>query len=173
MRFFSMNGMGSAKRAGNREVVEKLAGARLALARRLTEGFISGPARHLLQHLTKDETNDCFDWLSDRIDRALMKSTQLWTHRSYMKCVGLGGGDFDFLDAMSEVTKPHPMHHPGDTRLYDGLPIIMVVQPAIVVFGTEEGGAYERMTRVWMPAKVLLGGAGANCEDATEMQIAD
>ncbi|OAQ71363.1 hypothetical protein VFPPC_13509 [Pochonia chlamydosporia 170] len=175
MRFFSTNGMGSSKRAENREVAEKLAAGRVGLAKRLTENFLGGPARYLLQHLTEQEGHECFEWLVDQIDRALTKSTHLWTHRSYMKCVGLEGGGLDFLDITSEVAKPHPMHHPGDPTSYDGLPITMLVQPAVVVFGTEEGEAYQTMRRVWMPARVLLGpaGAGADCKGGKEIELSN
>lgn len=167
--------MGSSKRAENREVAEKLAAGRVGLAKRLTENFLGGPARYLLQHLTEQEGHECFEWLVDQIDRALTKSTHLWTHRSYMKCVGLEGGSLDFLDIRSEVAKPHLMQHPGDPTSYDGLPITMLVQPAVVVFGTEEGEAYQTMRRVWMPARVLLGGAGAgaDCKGGMEIELSN
>ncbi|KAF3770178.1 hypothetical protein M406DRAFT_53764 [Cryphonectria parasitica EP155] len=42
-----------------------------------------------------------------------------------------------------------------------GKPLLMVLQPAIVACGTEEGRKYDQVSRIWLKARVWVGRGGS------------
>lgn len=62
----------------------------------------------------------------------------------------------------------HRAHKVDDWRKYEGSAIVMVVQPAIVVYGTERGDNYSCMRRIWAPAKVLIDGVSISTKRKAE-----
>ncbi|KAF5670342.1 P-loop containing protein [Fusarium circinatum] len=160
MRFFSTHGMAADAESslGGRE--QALLDARTRFARDLSSRFLRGPARHLLRSLSDEEWQDCSSGLEEQINQALQQSLGLWTHRSYMRCYDLPilqQLGCDVFEAGSDLMQPHQAHQLGQPKQsqHHGTPIVMVVQPAIVVCGTEEGEDYGHIRRVWMPAKVF------------------
>ncbi|CVL05380.1 uncharacterized protein FMAN_10771 [Fusarium mangiferae] len=164
VRFFSAHGMAADAESSLRGGEQALLDARTRFAGHLTSRFLAGPAHYLLRNLSEEEWQDCSSGLEEQINQALQQSLGLWTHRSYMRCYDLPilqQLGQDVFEAGSELMQPHQAHQLGQLKRaqHHGTPVVMVVQPAIVVCGTEEGQDYGRIRRVWMPAKVLIAGA--------------
>ncbi|KAG9496348.1 hypothetical protein J7337_012935 [Fusarium musae] len=161
VRLFAANGMEANADRPVRGKNEALIDARLCHAKYLTNMFLQSPACNLLRHLPNEELQGRSDGLHEQIDQALQKSLELWTHRSQMRCVALpqlrdqGRLDFDLGSGLMQL---HRAYQVDDWRKYEGSRIVVVVQPAIVVYGTERGDNYSCMRRVWAPAKVLIDG---------------
>jgi hypothetical protein len=138
-----------------------LVDARICHAKYLTNMFLQSTACNLFKYLPKEDLQGRRDGLQEQIDQALQKSLELWAHRSQMRCVALpqlcdqGRLDFDLGSGLMQL---HRAYQVDDWRKYEGSRIVMVVQPAIVVYGTERGDNYSCMRRVWAPAKVLIDG---------------
>ncbi|KAF5965229.1 hypothetical protein FBULB1_12330 [Fusarium bulbicola] len=163
MRFFSSHGMAADAESSLRGREQALLDARTRFAGDLSRRFLCGPARHLLRSLSDEEWQDCSSGLEEQINQALQQSLGLWTHRSYMRCYDLPVLQQlgrDVFEAGSDLMQPHQAHQLGQPKQsqHHGTPIVMVVQPAIVVCGNEEGEDYGRTRRVWMPAKVVIAG---------------
>ncbi|KAF5972517.1 hypothetical protein FCOIX_9311 [Fusarium coicis] len=159
VRLFSANGMGAGADGSVRGKNEALIHRRIGHAKYLTNMFLQSPACSLLKDLSSEELQGCSDGLEEQIDQALQKSLELWAHRSQMRCIALpqlrDGGRLDF-DLGSGLMQLHRAYQVDDWRKYEGSHIVVVVQPAIVVYGTERGDNYSCMRRVWAPAKVLI-----------------
>lgn len=83
--------------------------------------------------------------------------SSLWKQKANIVCWGLDHfQDVPFIVA-SDLMTAHPAYRldEGDSRL-DGLPIQMVVQPAILAYGNEEGKNYDHY-KVWAKAVVWCG----------------
>lgn len=57
----------------------------------------------------------------------------------------------------SELMEPHQSQRSEVPKDYHGRRILMVVQPAIVAFGTEDRRNYDEISRLWLKARVLMG----------------
>ncbi|KAF5620237.1 hypothetical protein F52700_11557 [Fusarium sp. NRRL 52700] len=161
VRSFSTSGMGAKVGRTVRGQNEVLTDARICHAKYLTEIFLRSPACNLLVDVPDEKWQSRYDGLQEQIDQALEKSLELWAHRSRMRCLALpqlrDQGPLHF-DSRSELMQLHRVHGVDNWPKYDGSPVVVVVQPAIVVYGTESGDNYSCMRRVWMPAKVLIDG---------------
>lgn len=65
-------------------------------------------------------------------------------------------GDLPIFNATSSVMSAHRLHKldEDDTRL-DGKKVLLVVQPAVLAFGDENGESYDQ-SKVWARANVLV-----------------
>ena len=79
----------------------------------------------------------------------------LWKRKIYIEYSGM-----PFYTGSQEL-EAHPTEHliEGDTSK-DGYPVRLVVQPAILAYGDEEGNHYDQV-RIWAKAVVWLGGSEA------------
>lgn len=91
---------------------------------------------------------------------ALEFSLQLWAQRSRLDTMDLQMFHRHELGKYvhySELMQPHQSQRSEAPEVYHGRRILMVVQPAIVAFGTEDGRKYDEISRVWLNARVLKG----------------
>ncbi|KAF5704860.1 hypothetical protein FGLOB1_8279 [Fusarium globosum] len=171
VRFFSTIGMEARAGRSVRGENEALIDARICHAKYLTQLFLRSPAYNLLRDEPDEMLQDRCDGLQEQIDQALQKSLDLWAHRSWMRCIALpelrDQGRLGF-ESSSELLRLHRAHKADDWRNHEGSPIVMVVQPAIVVYGSESGDNYSCMRRVWMPAKALIAGVPVSTGRSTE-----
>lgn len=83
--------------------------------------------------------------------------SSLWKQKAYIVCRGLDRFQDEPFMATSDLMTAHPAYRldEGDRKL-DGLPVRMVVQPAILAYGNEEGKNYDHY-KVWAKAVVWCG----------------
>lgn len=84
-------------------------------------------------------------------------SSSLWKQKVNIVCWGLDRFQDEPFTVASDLMIAHPAYRldEGDSRL-DGLPVQMVVQPAILAYGNEEGKNYDHY-KVWAKAVVWCG----------------
>jgi len=169
MRIFAVNGIGGLYdhvQAGKH--AKRLAEERAGHARRLAHRFLSGAAQYLLKQLTPQEAEVCRGRLEEQIDLALQKSVKLWCHRSAIRIYDLPAMQRGRQGAFYEnyqVMQSHQSQKLNPPEDFYGLPIVVVVQPGIAASGTEEGQNYAAVSRVWMKARVWVGGTGGRKRD--------
>ena len=125
----------------------------------LTEKFLNSAARFCLNPETEVIASERTDFLKDEISRALDFSLQLWAQRSRLGVMDLATFHRHKLGKYvyhSELMEPHQSQSSEPPENYHGRPILMVVQPAIVAFGTEDGCDYHEISRVWLKARVCM-----------------
>lgn len=117
------------------------------------ERFDSGPARVLFRH---SDTRKRVEELSEIIRIACELSASLWKQKIFMKCWSLEElQNIPFFVASREMKAHHAYGlEDQDTKL-DGGQVQMVVQPALLAFGNEEGKNYTEY-KVWAKAVVLI-----------------
>lgn len=138
-----------------------LAEARAQHAHKLTEQFLKGAARCLLREPADLDHHQQF--LTEEFKRALQFSSSLWSQRSVVRSLDLkaleqiNGGRFQGVREGSdlELLEMHQSQR-QDSSASAGLPLIMVVQPAVVACGTENGVKYDQISRVWLKARVWV-----------------
>lgn len=83
--------------------------------------------------------------------------TRLWSQRVLIKTMDMEDFRGQLFRIASDEYDPHPRLklETDDTRL-DGNRIQMVVQPAIVAFGTEQGEGYDKVRKMWSKATVWV-----------------
>lgn len=83
--------------------------------------------------------------------------TSLWKQRAHIVCWGLDHFQNEPFTATSDLMTAHPAYRldEADSAL-NGHPVQMVVQPAIVAYGNEEGKHYDHY-KVWAKAVVWCG----------------
>ncbi|KAF7862562.1 hypothetical protein EAF04_007435 [Stromatinia cepivora] len=113
------------------------------------ENFINSVANNLF-----DKTPKLMNKLQDLYQEAANLSYHLWTRRAVLKISTLNELNplFDINDRMMTL---HTMVKEDFENKLTGQPITLVVNPAIVAYGTEDGEDYET-PRVWAPAEVWL-----------------
>jgi hypothetical protein len=138
----------------------KLISARLGYARLLSRRFLDGPARYLMKNDPKT-ARDREVKVEEEINLALQFSARLWSHRSFVRCLGLrdlrelGLGQYNAHHSMAGLHAICPTDD-EEPDFGQAEPILAVIQPAIVAFGTEEGQGYGTVTRPWMKAQVIV-----------------
>ena len=83
-------------------------------------------------------------------------TSRLWTQKVYVSTLGLNDlskGPFHVDSTLVEAHKSHKLEE-KDSSL-DGVPIEMVVEPAIVAWGNERGESYDTY-KVWAKAVVWM-----------------
>ena len=146
---------------------EQLLAARTQYATSLVHKFVNGPARFLLDPANLDSREGR---LEEEMSLAMQLSARLWSQRSRVGCLDLQ----TFRDATFCASGNYLEAHQSQERdidppnFYDGLPVEMVVQPAIVAFGTEDGQGYSAISRVWLKGRVWIGGGGQRQQEAEE-----
>ncbi|KAH7027908.1 uncharacterized protein B0I36DRAFT_365041 [Microdochium trichocladiopsis] len=135
---------------------ENLHKAQLQISRCYAEEFLKGAARFLCKELDAENMELRNARLAELVEQALIMSTQLWSQRSRVYC-----GTMEFFDATIPQDQNHTEPHKSQIRLveedeaaYHNLPLGMVVQPAILAIGTEDGQRYHEVTRVWLKAQL-------------------
>lgn len=83
--------------------------------------------------------------------------TSLWKQKAHIVCRGLDHFQSKPFTVTSDLMTAHAAYRldEADIRL-DGLPVQMVVQPAILAYGNEEGKNYDEY-KVWAKAVVWCG----------------
>lgn len=83
--------------------------------------------------------------------------SSLWKQKANIVCWGLDHFQNEPFTVASDLMSAHPAYRldEGDS-IFDGLPVQMVVQPAIVAYGNEEGKNYD-LYKVWAKAVVWVG----------------
>ncbi|CAD6443797.1 70c1f9a8-8226-42b3-a15d-2109d72ed539 [Sclerotinia trifoliorum] len=135
---------------------EKVEAARLQMqtlidqrAKIQAENFINSPANNLF-----DKTPELMIKLQNLYQEAGNLSYHLWTRRAVLKILTLNelNPSFDINDRMMTL---HNMVKEDVENKLTGQPITLVVNPAIISYGTEDGEDYES-PRIWTPAEVWL-----------------
>lgn len=137
--------------------------------------FLNGAAKFLLK-LVDDRGNQSVEALREDIRESLIFSLRLWSQKSKPCIYGIEKFalvPFRHDDQMLKLYHSQDpagvqIHDPDDDDedeeednegLYDGLPICIVVQPAIVAFGNQSGENYSSMTRIWSQGIVWVQGS--------------
>ncbi|KAL4785996.1 hypothetical protein BJX76DRAFT_355588 [Aspergillus varians] len=119
-------------------------------------GFLGSPVRVLLRpDAERDESNEKrFEDLQSLYKGAAQLALSLWGQRAFISCRGLQ--DLPRFTVANELMSAHRLHQidEDDTSL-DGSKVLLVVQPAILAFGSEDAEHYDQH-KVWAPATVLL-----------------
>ncbi|KXJ86325.1 hypothetical protein Micbo1qcDRAFT_180097 [Microdochium bolleyi] len=140
---------------GDSPRAEKARRCRRDISNRHADEFLSGPARFLFKELDAGAADLREVRLTELIEQALVMSSQLWSQRSvvYQSAMRFFDGT---MPQDHHFTEPHK----SQLRLVDeiedeyyNLPLGMVIQPAIVAVGTEDGQRYDKVTRVWLKAQ--------------------
>ncbi len=145
---------------GEKGVKQETEARRQQVCTRHARSFWEGPARHLwsLDHTHGDDaaSSDQLKRLDGIFQAAGSLSYQLWTQRTYFRCHGLKDLEDQSFSIDSAALELHPLVHLDEapTRL-DGHPIVMVVNPFVQVYGTDEAEDYHQ-SRVWAKAVVWL-----------------
>jgi hypothetical protein len=176
VRFFLLNGMGdplsdstkstkSTDRSVPKSLQERVIVARSQYARILTQNFVNGSARFLLDPTITDARGGR---LEEEINLAMQLSARLWSQRSRVGCLDLQVFHNTAFSASADYLEAHQSQEKDidPPNFYDGLPVGIVVQPAIVAFGTEEGQGYSAISRVWLKARVWVDRTGARRQEA-------
>ncbi|KAL2862594.1 uncharacterized protein BJX67DRAFT_295736 [Aspergillus lucknowensis] len=128
------------------------------LCPKIVARFLSGPARGLLKPAAANssDADQCVQELQSLYHGAAQLALSLWMQRASMACQDLQGLSFFTVD--SPIMSAHRLHHldEEDTAL-DGKKVLLVVQPAIIAYGSENAEHYDRY-KVWAPAVVLVEG---------------
>lgn len=146
-----------------------LAACKARRANALADEFLNGPASLCLRQETEERAVDRVDFLKDEISQALDFSLQLWAQRSRLDAMDLKVFHRHSLERyvhQSELMEPHQSQSSDAPEDYHGRRILMVVQPAVVAFGTEDGRDYGEISRVWLKARVWMGGPEGDTCDA-------
>ncbi|KAK3348635.1 hypothetical protein B0T25DRAFT_569314 [Lasiosphaeria hispida] len=157
-RIVSTGGMGqsgSLRGKGTPDGNHKLASYRRQYTQYLTAAFLDGPPRFLL--CDKALSSTCAGKLAEEINNALKFSTSLWSGRSSIQKVGLSDFQQRFQGKFKHGSEEMELYRGTrgeDMEAYGDQPILVVVQPAIVAIGTEDGDEYDSARRVWMKAQV-------------------
>ncbi|KAL4958912.1 uncharacterized protein BDV14DRAFT_206163 [Aspergillus stella-maris] len=125
------------------------------ICRSLATDFLSGPARTLMQPAkNSSETTQRQQELQALYTQASRLALSLWTQRASMRCLSIR--DLPLFSVANPITSVHRLQHldEDDTR-FDGGRILLVVQPAILAFGTEHAENYDQF-KIWAPAVVLV-----------------
>jgi hypothetical protein len=83
--------------------------------------------------------------LGEEVDKALQFSLELFSSRSQVRCESLRSLPVDWIrvfkptNPVLELYQADRIDHPEE---YDGRPVTMVVQPAIIAWGNEDGRDY-------------------------------
>ncbi|KAL4806049.1 hypothetical protein BDV18DRAFT_160119 [Aspergillus unguis] len=123
----------------------------------LAAHFLQGPARTLMQ-----STKGSDDGVSAQRKQELQSlyiqagrlALSLWTQRAYMRCLDLR--DLPLFSVANPVMSVHRLQQldEDDTRL-DGGKLVLLVQPVILAFGSENAEHYDRHKQ-WAPAVALV-----------------
>ncbi|KAG6365979.1 hypothetical protein INS49_000155 [Diaporthe citri] len=146
-----------------------LATCKARYADALTDKFLNSAARFCLKQEAEWRACERTNFLKDEISRALEFSLQLWAQRSRVDAVDLQmfhRHDLGKYVHCSELMEPHQSQRSEAPEDYHGRRMLMVVQPAIVAFGTEDGRDYDEISRVWLKARVLMGEPEGEISDA-------
>jgi hypothetical protein len=112
----------------------------------LAKQFSAGPAKHLMVVLEdKEGLYDRQRRLREIFMNASGLAMDLWTQKSYLECKGLHelqGQSFQNGSFLMEASLLHKLDDEEDPRL-NGLPISIVVHPAILAIGTHNGESYD------------------------------
>jgi hypothetical protein len=120
----------------------------------LTQFFDSGKARVLYRSC---DANQRRKELYEIIHALGELFNSLWKQKVHIVCRGLDHFQRTSFTASSDLMTAHAAYRldEADTKL-DGLPVQMVVQPAILAYGNEEGKNYDQY-KVWAKAVVWCG----------------
>ena len=131
---------------------------RTTLCYQYTIKLSASPLKHLLKPSpTRDAAEQALNDLEALVQSASDLSGRLWSRKTSLRVQGLAELKDRVFTAGSQVLRSHALH-----RLYDeeddrcdGFGVAVVMHPAVVGFGSGDGGDYET-GRVWMRAEVLL-----------------
>lgn len=146
-----------------------LATCKARYADALTDKFLNSAARLCLKQETEWRAGERMNFLKDEISRALEFSLQLWAQRSRLDVMDLQMFHHHELGKYvhySELMEPHQSQRSEAPEDYHGRRILMVVQPAIVAFGTEDGRDYDEISRVCLKGRVWMGDPEGEALDA-------
>jgi len=156
-RLLAINGMGPTRKGLSDDTsAQPLSPTRQRYAAYLTHKFLSGPARVLLRDGL--EQSGCVARLCEEIDKALQFSLELFSSRSYVRCASLLTLPADWVysfrvdNAVLELYQADKIESPEN---YDDRRIVMMVRPAIIAWGTEDGRDYSAW-RVLMKGQVCV-----------------
>ena len=145
----------------------------------LADSFVDGPAGALLKSPKLQQSDPKQSLLKD-VKKALLFAIRLWSQRSLLGVRGLEA--FQHLpfakghNMMALHQSQKDVHFDDDDssdeennlELFDGLPIRLVLQPAVLAYGNENGEEYSALPRVWSPAIVWLDGIGERLSEERE-----
>ncbi|KAK3369989.1 hypothetical protein B0H63DRAFT_551948 [Podospora didyma] len=163
MRILCENGLGKLRREPEKDSGQyKLSKGRERFAQKLARRFMSGTAA---QFLLKPQAHEQAQRrLEEELNSALEYSAQLWCGRLLMRTAKslpvLQHHQQDVLKAPSKWLQPHQSQKEtlNPPEMFNGLPLLVVVHPAVTVRGTEEGQNYSATSRIWLKARAWMGG---------------
>lgn len=121
----------------------------------LAGNFMSGPVSMLLRPITNDGsyTSRMKELIALYIQAAQLASS-LWAQRTYMDC--WGQQRLPVFQIANPALSAHRLHQLDEEDLkLDGKKTLLVVQPAIIAFGSENAEYYDR-SKIWAPAIVVV-----------------
>ncbi|EFE32266.1 uncharacterized protein ARB_00788 [Trichophyton benhamiae CBS 112371] len=119
--------------------------------------FLKGPIGLLLEVPKPGAIQDgCLDDLYHIFAHAMQLSLSLWCHRAHMTCNSVFAGNTRAYHHTDRSMIAHRLHQldEGEKKL-DGKEILVIIQPAVVAFGNEDGENYDK-GKIWSPAIVLV-----------------
>jgi len=109
----------------------------------------------LFRMMDTQETEECHAELVEMFEAAGRLALQLWSQKSEIKCEIFAAFTKPFHQA-TELVEAHATITPeAEEGNLNGLPIDLVVEPAILAFGNSEGQKYSDY-KIWMKATVLI-----------------
>ena len=121
--------------------------------------FLSGPARYLLRDGDQETRGACFRDLVVVMASAARLARDLSTQRTNVQMRGLRelrGVPFKVDSGLMEAHRLHKLDVEEDERYgLDGSRVMVVVHPAVVAYGTDEGENYSAC-KIWSAATVWL-----------------
>ncbi|KAL4933395.1 uncharacterized protein BDV17DRAFT_251822 [Aspergillus undulatus] len=139
-------------RSSSASTTQSYLGSKLdGICNRFVTEFLAGPAHALLNENDRDAHS--------RELRSLYKSAAqlalaLWSQRSFIATHKLH--DLPWFTVTSALMEVHRLQHlDEDDTSMDGKGILLVVQPAVLAFGSEDADRYDEY-KVWAPAVVLV-----------------
>ncbi|EGD88097.2 hypothetical protein H112_04579 [Trichophyton rubrum D6] len=119
--------------------------------------FLKGAIGPLLEAPKSGAIQDgCLNDLYHIFAHAMQLSLSLWCRRTQMTCNSMFTGNtrvYHHTDSSMIVHRIHRLDE-GENKL-DGKEILVIIQPAVVAFGNDDGENYDKR-KVWSPAIVLV-----------------
>lgn len=116
--------------------------------------FREGPVKYLLQENSEQQQVK----LVSIFQHAGEIAGQLWTQRTYLRCLYFCDFSQKPFRVGSKIMEAHPSHFQDDEsdRRLDNLPVMMIVRPALLAYGNDDGERFDQC-RVWGKAVAHLG----------------
>jgi hypothetical protein len=116
---------------------------------------LEGMFAPLLKNVTEEQAIKRYGELVAICSEAGFLAYNLWSQKTRMDCVRVFGSD-NVFHIKSTIMQPHAsMLCDHDSHEYDGRPVQLCVEPALIAFGNEQRQDYDKY-KIWMPATVWI-----------------